>query len=206
MNILKSIRSKLVVVGLLNAVALYAIGWTSWKTDDDVGSLTTDVYDKAYLGSNYAHEALTGFLRFQTVHSAPRSAPLDANTQAEISRLLGYLDIAAERALTATAHEVATEARVKLLALSETAVNKTTLGQTDDALSQVVKQFESDASDYRLHAVELINYSYYRLLILVSGAVFLITLVLFRVSRSIFAPLGRATAIASAIAEGDLDN
>ena len=206
MNILKSIRSKLVIVGLLNAVALYVIGWTSWKTDDDVGSLTTDVYDKAYLGSNYAHEALTGFLRFQAAHSAPSSAPLDANTQAEINRLLGYLDIAAERALTTSAHEVATEARVKLLALSETAVNNTTLGQTDDALSQVVKQFESDASDYRLHAVELINYSYYRLLILVSGAVFLITLVLFRVSRSIFAPLGRATAIASAIAEGDLDN
>jgi len=155
---------------------------------------------------SYTRQALTDFIRFEAEHPTASSAPLDTNTRAEISRLLGYLDIAVEGALTTTARERVTEARAKLLALSETSQDKPTLGEIDDALSQAIKQLESDANTYRSHAAEVIDYSYPRLLIFIVGAALSAALVFYGISRSILAPINRATAIASAIAEGDLKN
>jgi signal transduction histidine kinase/DNA-binding response OmpR family regulator/HPt (histidine-containing phosphotransfer) domain-containing protein len=206
MNKLKSIRSKLIGAYVAIVAVLFAIGWTSWETENQLGSLATEIYDKNYSGMSYTREALTDFIRFEAKHPAASAAPLDADTRAEINRLLGYLDSAIERASTTKAREVATETRAKLLALSETSENKPTLGEIDDSLSRMVKQFASDAITDRSQASELIDYSSYRLLIFIAGGVFLAALVLFGISRSILPPLRRTTAIASAIAEGDLDN
>jgi signal transduction histidine kinase/DNA-binding response OmpR family regulator/HPt (histidine-containing phosphotransfer) domain-containing protein len=205
MNILTSIRGKLVGAFLAIVAVLSVIGWTSWKTDNELGSLATEVYDKNYSGVGYTREALTGFVRFEGTHPATSSAPLDANALADIKRLLGYLDLATERASTPKARELAVQARAKLLALSDISQNKPPLSEIDDALSLVVKQFESDAIAYRSRAVEAIDDSNYRLLILIADAVCLTALVLLITSRAILPPLKRATAIASAIAEGDLD-
>ncbi len=206
MNVLKSIRSKLVGAFVAIVVILSAIGWVSWTTDSQLGSFATDIYDKSYSSMRYAHEALTGFIRFAAMHPTANSAPFDTDTRAEINRLSGLLDIAIEEALAPTAREVATAARAKLLALSETSVNKSSLDQINNALSQAVEQFELDAKYYRSHAIELIDYSYLRFLTLIVVAVLLAALVFYGVSRSILTPLNRATEIASAIAAGDLRN
>jgi signal transduction histidine kinase/DNA-binding response OmpR family regulator len=206
MTSLTSIRSKSVLAYVAIVALLSVLGWFSWRTNNQLESSAFDIYDKSYSGVSYTREVLTSFIRFEAKHPTANSAPFDPVTRAELDKLLGDIDGAAERALTPTAREVTTEARAKLLALSETSEKKTTLGEIEDALFRVVKQFESDANTNRSHATQLIEYSSLVPLVFIVGTVLLVGLIFYGINRSILTPLNRATAIALAIAEGDLDN
>ena len=201
-----SIRNQLIVGYLTLVVVLIVIGCTTWKTNNDLGSLAADLYDKNATGMSHAREALIGFVRFEARHPGAIATPLDASARGEINGLLANLDSAIAQATTAKTRALATETRAKLLILGDASGNKPPLGEIDDGLSRTVRQFASDQASYRAQADELIEYSHRQWLMLIAGAVGLASLIFFGISRAILSPLNRAAAIASTIAQGSLNN
>ena len=201
-----NIRGMLFALCFAFVEALCALAWISWRTEAKFSAVEADLYSNGVTGAGYAREALADFLRFEMRHDRGGAASPDAAASVELTKLRDVLGLAAAQATTQEARSAAQASSAAIGDLLNAPWTQAKFDAIEGALSRTADQFADDArADYALAQDLIDNFNYWwRMLIAVS--VLFSVLIVSSLSRAILTPLNRATAIATAISDGKLDN
>ncbi len=206
MKISLNIRGMLLALCIAFCGVLLCWGWVSWRSESQLQVIVGNFYDNGLSSLTSARDAQAEFLRFAATHSNPTGSPPDPASLAELRKLVADLDMAASRALTEEARTSAKDVGARLSHFFDDAKHRPDLGEIDRALDLAVKRFADDVMQYRNQADSFISYFDRWWWRLIAVCVLFFALIIVSLSRAILKPLNHAAAIATAIAEGTLDN
>jgi methyl-accepting chemotaxis protein len=171
-----------------------------------MGQLALDIYDHAFLGISYLHDAEGGFLRFAASRRAAGDTPMDAAAQASIKQVIDKLDVAAERAISDRSRDAAktTRAAVAALAVLPPADMLAKLPDVDKAIAKLTKRFASDGLDVRDQAEALAAHSTHVMLGEIGAAMLVALAIATLIGRGLSRPLRAVVAVVRRLAEGDV--
>ncbi|HVJ51079.1 MAG TPA: methyl-accepting chemotaxis protein [Aliidongia sp.] len=199
-----TIRLKLLAACLGFALISVALGLFGRVQDGEMADLALNIYDNAFTGIDYAHQAHSGFIRFAAAHAGP--ATLDEAARAQIGKIIDRVDVTIERASTPKARDAGKAVRAKLVALQAGPIEPAAaITELDTDLGKLVQRYATDGFAYRERADQLVERNDRALLAGIGVAVMLAFGVAIFLERTIVPPVRRAAVIANAVAEGRLD-
>lgn len=218
------IRLQIIIASIAYLAIIIGIGWFSYngtlKSADAINDLSTtaiNMYDKAFVGVDYAHKVQTLFVRFMASHEYDDSAYSDDASKAQIQTILDNMDVVIERSMSEKNRNLAKEIRTQIQGISKLdpgrASSKEELQKIDKGLTRLVDKFSAGGFEYRAKADDTVDASARQvaateaaLKIVIGIAIGVAIVVTIALGQSIVPPLRRAVTIANAIAEGRLDN
>ena len=217
-----SIRFKILLGCLSLTLITIMMGVFAQRSQQELGTIATRIYDEAFLAVSYLREAQNGLMTLQVdldrLAAAPeggRSADGGAVTAllaAAVPDILSSLDIAHQRAMSPDGEAATAALRGDIEALGTGADGAafnavaSELRQIQAAFDIVVEVYAGDGYLYRQSVGENIGQSNQRTWIVVSLSVLIAFLITFLLTRSIVPALHEVVRIAKAIASGHLDN
>ena len=203
------IRLKILVACLGFVLVILALGLFGRQQEGQMAELAISIYDNGLTGVDNAHKVQSGFLRFVGSRRLPGATVTDDASHEELDKLIALMDVTVERAMSDKARNQAQAIKDKLTALrqqtSETEA-KAHLDEIDPALGKLVTKYAGDALGYRAKADEMTERAERSLLIALAGSLGLAGMIAVVLGQTLVPPVKRAVAVATAIAEGRLDN
>ena len=107
-----SLNTKILAISFVMVCAILALAGVSISLNQSLGQQALDLYDKAFVGVNYAHKVQFEFTKLQgTSPTMPLSSEDDV---AAVTSMMNNMDVVIERATTDEEREVAKSARADL--------------------------------------------------------------------------------------------
>ena len=225
-----SIRTKLVVSCLLVIVTVGSLGAFNEVSQQRIGTLATEIYDRAFLAMSYLRSSQNGLAKLladiehledDDERRAPRAPSEAARSIADawlalsssaIPEILSDVDIAHGRALSPEG-AVATERLEERLHGLEGALGARDLESVTADIQRLQGEFDTaveiyagDGYHYRRDVQTLIERSLRDTLVAIAIAVAAAVAITVLVARSIIPALRKAVAVARSISDGKLDN
>src|SRR5579871_575751 len=199
-----------IVAGCLCFLSI-TVGLGLFMRDQEVqlGQLSMDVYDHALIGVSYARKVQTDFVRLAGGEKSAEAPFHSSAARADVSTLLGDLDVAIDRAITAKGGVRARRLRAEIAQLPRISSRPAALAEInsiDHALDKLVQKYTADGFIYRIRTERLIEHTDQSLEMAIGAAAVLAFLLSLVLGQAILPPLNRAVAIATAIANGRMDN
>jgi len=202
-----SLRWKLALACLAMVLVTIGVGLFGFYQTRRMGDLAIDIYDKNFVGTDYAHRVQEGVQRI--LLSNEGGVVDEVATKKQLLKLLDALDIAIERAATDKTRDFAIGVRGDLANVAANAASPDSRAQLvalQGRLDKMVQRYAADGFAYRSHADDLIDDAERGTIAGVVGAG-LVALALAVTLQSITVPpIRRAARIATSIAGGKLDN
>ncbi len=202
-----SIRLRILVACLTLTVLTAALGLFTLAGERRLGLLALRMYDEAFMSVNFFRTAQANFMALRSALAASEPAGHRARL---IARVAEDLDVAIERATSAEARGMATELRGRLVAISAAWPDAAAALRQADAAAALFErggeQFAQDGFAFRLQAERISRDSQLTSEVAIAASLAAALLITASLTRSIVPPLRRATAIASEIAQGNLEN
>ncbi len=200
-----TIRTKILLACFLMLAMVVGLGLFSRQQQAELSDLGKNIYDRAFMGVNYARKSQIDWVRF----TAARPTTMSDDDRAHLDTLLADLDVAIERAMTEKSKGIATTIRGQIGALHDL-VNGASLPENisdiDKNFLKLADRYANDGSNYRDHVDDIIADSQKAMMIVISGGIVLAILIAIFLIRSVLPPLRKAMTVATAIADGKLDN
>jgi methyl-accepting chemotaxis protein len=169
-----------------------------------LGALALRIYDEAFQGQNYAHRAQADLIRLIAMRQGRRD-PLNQDEKAQLDVLSDNLEIAGQRAMSDKGRDFAKQVQGKVAGLSLNP-DPAALDQIDGVMRRMVDRYVADGFTYRKGAEILVGESRQTLFAVAGAALVTAALTALLLLRAIVPPLRNAVSMASAIADGKLDN
>jgi signal transduction histidine kinase len=204
-----AIRFK-ILLGCLAFIALtVAFGGFARLQQAQLGTLATDVYDNALVAVTYVQKVQTDFVRLSGSERLAGKPFRSKASREQLEDLLQDLDVAAEQAMSPKARLAAGRVRQKLVSLEKPMPRARVNGRLDEIdadLGKLVRRYGTDSFVYRVRVDKVIEQTQSWFVAAVAMAGVLAILITAALGQTIVPPINRAVAVASAIAEGKLDN
>jgi len=204
-----TIRLKILLACFLFLVTIGGLGYYSHLQQNELSDLGKNIYDKAFMGVNYARKSQIDWIRFTCGHPAGTAAKMNDDDRTKLDALLADLDVAIERGITEKSKTIGTTIRGQISALHDLANDAPLpddLGDIDKNFVKLLDRYANDGSNYRDHVDDIVDANKKNGMIAVGGGVVLAILIAIFLIRSVIPPLRKAMTIATAIADGKLDN
>ena len=201
-----SIRIKILILCMAMALSTVALGLYSLRTADALGALAIRMYDQSFMSVNFVRAAQVKFAALRGDFAT--AAVTGAAARADFAVLFDDLDIAIERASSATTRAAATKLRSTIEAISASAGSDTGAKLTALAPSfdETTELFAQDGFDQRSAAEAMLAATLTSTWAAIAGSGLVALLATAVLSQTIVPQIRRAAAIAAAIASGRLDN
>ncbi len=218
-----SIRFKLLAGCLSLTLMTVGIGLYLQRSQHEIGTLATRIYDEALMSISYLRSAQNGLMELAvagaradrgndgTLAAESRRA-LHEQTQVAIPIILGDLEVARERTMSPMAMSTlnSLHARIKELGSIESAL---AMPELEDELAGLQEEFDvavevfaGDGYVFRRDVSTLIGSSMRHAWIAISFSALAAVMISFLLSRLIVPAVHEAVRIATSISEGHLDN
>jgi methyl-accepting chemotaxis protein len=215
----------LVALGVLSHNQQTKLSVESQNAQDKLSNLAKDIYDKAFMGVNYARRSQLDWAHFLTFDQGRKlaTAPLSNGARAQLQKLMDDLEVASQHTITDTSRDVAITTRAKVADVHQAAVDgshlpdlEKTLKEIDQNMTNLAENFANDASNYRDHVDDVMKENgeslsesmrqSTRMFATVTVAMVIVAvLVAFLFIRAIVLPLKQVTVALRDIAEGEGD-
>jgi signal transduction histidine kinase/CheY-like chemotaxis protein len=199
-----------ILIGCLGFLAVtISLGLFLREQENRLGLLSMEVYDNALIGVSYVRKVQTEFVRMAGTERDATDPFTSAASQAQLNDLLGNFDVAIERAISSKGKTKAREIRAKIAALKSVPAGidlQAHLREIDQRLEKLVQTYTADGFIYRIRAERIVEQADRWVLIALAVAVLLAVAISYVLGQAIVPPLNRAVGIATAIADGRLDN
>jgi methyl-accepting chemotaxis protein len=215
----------LVALGVLSHSQQTKLSGESQNAQDKLSNLAKDIYDKAFMGVNYARRSQLDWSHFLLSDQGRKSAaaPLSTGARAQLRKLMDDLEVASQHTITDTSRDVAITTRAKVADVHQAAVDGTrlpdmekTLKEIDQNMTNLAENFANDASNYRDHVDDVMKdnaeslsesmQQSTKMFAFVTVAMVIVgVLVAFLFIRAIVLPLKQVTVALRDIAEGEGD-
>jgi methyl-accepting chemotaxis protein len=215
----------LITLGVLSHSQQVKFSVASQNAQDKLSNLAKDIYDKAFMGVNYARKSQLDWAHFLALDQGRKSdaaaVPNDARDQ--LQKLMDDLDVTIEHAITDKSRDVATTARALVTDVHQAAVDGDhrfdlgkSLKEIDNNMANLAENYANDASNYRDHVDDLmkenatslsdfISHSTKLVVAVTVSMVVVSVVVAFFFIRAIVLPLKQVTVALRDIAEGEGD-
>jgi methyl-accepting chemotaxis protein len=215
----------LVALGALSHSQQAKFSIASQNAQDKLSNLAIDIYDKAFMGVNYARKSQLDWARFRAadLRRTSATAPMSETARDLLQKMMDDLDVTTQHAITDKSRDVATTTRAEVANVHQAAVDgihRPDLGKAlkeiDTNMADLAENYANDASNYRDHVDDVmkengkslsdfISHST-RLLVAVTVSMVVISVVVaFFFIRAIVLPLKQVTVALRDIAEGEGD-
>jgi signal transduction histidine kinase/DNA-binding response OmpR family regulator len=184
-----------------------AVGVFGYYETRRMGDLAADIYDKSFVGTDYAHRVEEGVQRLLLSNQGDTFG--DEASRKQLSKLLDVMDVAIERSATDKTREFAQSQRAALdrIAADPAAPgSRSRLVVLQGELAKMVQRYAADGFAFRTHADDLVDNALTGTLFGVVTAALLALAIATMLRYMIVPPIRRAASIATAIAGGKLDN
>lgn len=227
-----SIRTKLLLVCsffllVIASVSVFSIYQqrnlvsVSLAQQGQMSAIAVDIYDKAFMGVNYAHKSLANFLRFNALQRDPgtlHDAKAKSQMAKELSDLNDNITVALDRAPSDKAKQIARDIKTAVDSWrsrpTDTIMPATELDAMNTQLTKLVDKGTSDGFNFRTKADDSVDESEKTLKANLTGSerslefslaisVMLAALLSYLLTRIIVRPLRQATSIAGSLAQAD---
>ncbi len=228
-----SVTFKILIANLAMTLVTIGLGLYALQGERTLGDTALRMYDQAFMSVNFARSGQTRFERVKTLYAAAAMVAPTASQQTERQRLLGVargapgtpapapnrtavheaigsvlddLDVAIERAMSDTTRNAARQLRGKVAAFASGNADPAALARASTAFDDVIESFAQDGYAFRSDAETGMIRNQHWTRIVVGGAIGLGVLFTVMLARSVVPALRRAAAVATAVADGRLDN
>ena len=216
-----SIRLKILVGCLSLTLITLLLGSFMQRSQRELGSIATQIYDETFLAVNYLRASQNGLIAVKTsfmqqaleaaTGSASVSIPRDVPSLAPaINEVLADLEVAGDRAMSPAAKDAAATLRQRVQRLSDPALaanlSLADLDEIQNEFDTLVEIYAGDGFRYRRSVGKLIAESARQTWIAIGLSVFVALGITYLLSRSIVPAVRNAVRIATSIASGQLDN
>jgi len=215
----------LVALGALSHSQQAKFSIASQNAQNKLSNLAIDIYDKAFMGVNYARKSQLDWARFRAADLGRKSAtaPMSNDARAQLQKLMDDLDVTIQHAITDKSREVATTTRAEVADVHQAAVDGNhrpdlgkALKEIDTNMTDLAENYANDASNYRDHVDDVMKENgkslsdfigqSTKLLVAVTVSMVVISVVVaFFFIRAIVLPLKQVTVALRDIAEGEGD-
>ncbi len=196
-----SLRTRIAASAGAALLLVGGVGALAHTQNTRLGALAVGIYDNAVRGISFATEAQVTLLRFRIAHAG---TPLDDAARGELQAIADRLDVARQLAITPRTRDAVIAAHAAVAAVQS--AGAPALAGADEAARKLVNRFSADALDVRDNAVALAASSRRALGGVILGAAGLAAALGWLLIRAVVPPIRRALLVATAIAEGRLDN
>src|SRR5471032_2193474 len=207
LTLFMSLRLKLSLACFILVLLTVGIGEFGRNVSQTMAEIETNIYDKAFPGSDYGHQVEEGVLLLLVTRAGASFD--DEATRKQFAKLLDIMDVVVERASTDKTRELAAILRVRLANIAANPSSPDVRGQLlalEGELAKMVKKYASDGFVYRSNADKLVADADRAMIIGMTAAGLLALAVAIALQAAIIPPIRRASAIATSIAGGKLDN
>lgn len=195
-----SIRTKILAGCAILTLLMGLLGAYSHKTERELGAVSVDMYDNAFMGVSYLRAAQVGFAELRQTGSIAR---------ADIAGVLEDLAVARDRAMSPEGRSAAGSLVRAVTALAAPGVGPVSREALDGIRSRfenTVEVFADDGFRYRRDVTQLVAGLARQTSVVVGTLICSALLVSLLLTRLIAPPVRKAVAVAQAIAGGRLDN
>lgn len=142
-------KQQVLLVSAVSVLITAALGAGGFYTSSKQANLAREIYDKAFMGVNYARKSQLDWRLYLTL--AAQSGADEDEKKAKLSTLYDELGVAAERAITEKAKKASLDlqGRIKTLQNNTGATDPAEAEATSVALDKMVQRFMNDGSNYR---------------------------------------------------------
>jgi signal transduction histidine kinase/DNA-binding response OmpR family regulator len=203
------LQLKLGLSSLAMVLITVAVGLFGLYETRSMGDLADDIYDRNFVGTDYAHRVQEGVQRLLLAHSSSDSLGGDETTRKQLTKLLDVMDVAIERAPTNKTREFAQSLRAvlaKIAADPSSPDSRAQLAVLQGGLDKMIQRYAADGFAYRSHADDLVAEAEGGTITGIVIAVLMALSIAVMLRFMIVPPIRQAAKIAAAIAEGKLDN
>jgi methyl-accepting chemotaxis protein len=202
-----SVQLKILTACLGFVLIIAALGGLAQQQASQMGRLAISIYDHSFMGMSYVDQTEEEFLRFSAAHRDAGQNFTDPAARTALQKVLTRLDVALERAASASTRTAGLQVRALLAALPETPAAKLPdqLAEADRAITKLVKRFSSDGLEARDDAEDLTERSTRLVLVEIAISVFLAVGVGWVVGRSLSRPLVQLVRCIGHLTAGDLE-
>jgi PAS domain S-box-containing protein len=207
LTLFMSLRLKLSLACFILVLLTVGIGEFGRNVSQTMAEIETNIYDKAFPGSDYGHQVEEGVLLLLVTRAGASFD--DEATRKQFAKLLDIMDVVVERASTDKTRELAASLRVRLANIAANPSSPDVRGQLlalEGELAKMVRKYASDGFVYRSNADKLVADADRAMIIGMTAAGLLALAVAIALQAAIIPPIRRASAIATSIARGKLDN
>jgi methyl-accepting chemotaxis protein len=197
-----SLRTRILATSCAFLSLVCGIGWMAQTENAKLGAFAVGIYDNAVRGMSFATDAQIGLLNLRASY---KGGALDDASTALLQAMQDKLDVARQLAITPRTGQIAANARVAVANIMAHP-GVPALDAADTAARKLVNRFSADALDVRDNAEALAKSSKRIVLGAIGAAAIAAALLGWLLLRAVMPPIRRAVAIATAIAEGKLDN
>jgi signal transduction histidine kinase/DNA-binding response OmpR family regulator len=201
-----SLQIRLGIASLTMVLIAVAIGLFGVYETVSLSDLATDIYDKTFVGTDYAHRVEEGVQRLLLTD---REVFSDKASHRQLSTMVDFMDVAIERAATVKTRQFAMELRARLMRIVDDPASPNARAELLDlasGLDKMVQRFAADGFAYRGRADDLVDQTERGMIIFVAAGGLLAAAIAVALRAMIVPPLRQAAKIATAIAGGKLDN
>ncbi|RYE88677.1 MAG: EAL domain-containing protein [Hyphomicrobiales bacterium] len=214
-----SIRFKILLACLSLTLITILVGVFAQRSQSELGTIATRIYDEAFMAVSYLREAQNGLTKLNIAIDRSALEPGDAEgvdlktlVSAAVPDILGSLQVAEDRAMSpegAAATAALRQSVQRLQQSAETDAAAPLLSQLVDIQKDfdvAVEIFAGDGYHYRTSVGQNIDQSYQRMLAAVIASVAVAFLITMLLSRSIVPAVHQVVRLAKSIASGKLTN
>ena len=205
-----SIRFKILWGCLSLTLITVLMGGFAQRSQQELGTIATRLYDEAFLAVSYLREAQNELMKLSVAYGNLEPGAGDAGVLLEAARpeILGSLQVAHDRAMSPEGEAAAETLRAEIerLGVGPDEVLVTRLTEIQQDFDTLVEIYAGDGYRYRQSVGDNIAQSGQRTWIVVGLSLLVALGITFLLTRSILPPLRDVVRIAKAIAAGRLDN
>jgi signal transduction histidine kinase/DNA-binding response OmpR family regulator len=203
------LQVKLGLSSLAMVLITVAVGLFGLYETRSMGNLADDIYDRNFVGTDYAHRVQEGVQRLLLAHYSGDSLGSDETTLRQLSKLLDVMDVAIERAPTNKTREFAQAQRAvlaKIVGDPSSPDSRAQLAALQGGLDKMIQRYAADGFAYRSHADDLVDEAERGTIFGIVIAALVALAIAITLRFMIVPPIRRAAKVATAIAGGKLDN
>lgn len=186
------------------------VAYVANKQQSDLSNIALSIYNKAYVGVDYAHKSQTAFIRFRNAHDAKGITTIVSEDKERLRKIQDNLDITIERAMSPRARDIGQNVEEQVEALAKlpvgTPLPQAKLQQLDTELNVLVDRYGADGFNYRTETSVMVAAGRKMMMFVLSGEILMTILMAILLQRTIIPPITHAVRIAAAIESGKLDN
>ena len=152
-----SLNTKILAISFVMVCAILALAGVSISLNQSLGQQALDLYDKAFVGVNYAHKVQFEFTKLQgTSPTMPLSSDDDV---AAVTSMMNNMDVVIERATTDEEREVARSARADLDSLIDAQFKgeRPSLAAVAKKIKRTLQRYSDDAFERRNNADDTVH-------------------------------------------------
>ena len=203
-----SVRHKIFGACLGFILIIAGLGWIARQQSTQMRELVLGIYDHAFVGTTYVHQAAEGF---QNLTFAGRDAAnrfQTAEGRADLRKTLDRLDIAAERAMSERTRVAAITARDMVAKLPDAPSDELTqrMALANDAITRLVRHYVADGLQARDDGDELTAHTGRLVLIEVALAICVALVVGVLLGRNLSPPLDALVHYIGLLTKGDFEH